>query len=67
MLALYQKYLEEGQSFVPKLKTFLSMGSSASPQDLTAIVGADISDSAFWGKSLKVIEGMVGELEGLVG
>jgi len=66
VLALYQQYLEEGDSFKPKYKKFLSLGSSASPADITAVVGADINDPDFWRKSLKYIESLIDQLEELV-
>ncbi|MEA3286471.1 MAG: M3 family oligoendopeptidase [Candidatus Marinimicrobia bacterium] len=67
VLALYQQYLDEGDSFKPKYKEFLSMGSSASPADITGIVGADINHPDFWRKSLKYIESLIDQLEELVG
>ncbi|MCF6237407.1 MAG: M3 family oligoendopeptidase [Candidatus Marinimicrobia bacterium] len=66
VLALYQQYLDEGDSFKPKYKEFLSMGSSASPADITRIVGADINHPDFWRKSLKYIESLIDQLEELV-
>jgi len=66
VLALYQQYLDEGESFKPKYKKFLSMGSSASPAEITDIVGADINDPGFWRKSLKYIESLIDQLEELV-
>ncbi|NQT62827.1 MAG: M3 family oligoendopeptidase [Candidatus Marinimicrobia bacterium] len=66
VFALYQQFLEEGDSFIPKYKEFLSRGSSASPADLTAIVGADINHPDFWRKSLRYIETLVDQLEALV-
>ena len=66
VLALYGQYLEEGAAFVPKLKTFLSKGSSASPKDLTEALGVSITDPEFWKKSLVYIESLIDELEGLV-
>ncbi|NQV50722.1 MAG: M3 family oligoendopeptidase [Candidatus Marinimicrobia bacterium] len=66
VFALYQQYLEEGQSFKPKYKQFLSLGSSASPGEITAIVGADINHPEFWRKSLKYIETLVDQLEALL-
>lgn len=63
VLALYQQYLEEGDAFIPKYKKFLSMGSSAKPTEITALVGADISDPEFWRKSLRYIEHLIDELE----
>lgn len=66
VLALYGQYLEEGQSFIPRLKTFLSKGSSASPKELTEALGVSITDPDFWRKSLVYIESLIDELEGLV-
>ena len=67
VLALYQQYLDEGASFKPKYKQFLSLGSSASPADITSVVGADINHPDFWRKSLKYIESLIDQLEALVG
>ncbi|MGE4170129.1 MAG: M3 family oligoendopeptidase [Candidatus Margulisiibacteriota bacterium] len=66
VMALYQQYLEEGEAFIPKYKALLAMGSSASPVQITAIVGADITQAAFWQKSLNYIEGLIDQLERLV-
>ncbi len=66
VLALYQQYLEEGNAFIPKYKKFLSLGSSAKPTEITALVGADIEDPAFWRKSLKYIEHLIDELEAII-
>ena len=66
VFALYQMYLEEGQSFIPKLKTLLAGGSSLSPLDMTRSIGIDIESEAFWQKSIVYIEDMVNELEAVV-
>ncbi|MFC1770719.1 M3 family oligoendopeptidase [Candidatus Margulisiibacteriota bacterium] len=66
VIALYQKYLEEGQSFMPQLHEFLQAGSSASPDDLAKIVNVDIRDPNFWQKSLKYIDSLITNLEQLV-
>lgn len=66
VMALYQKYKEEGQAFIPKLKAVLAMGSAANPTEITAIVGADITSKAFWKKSMTIIEGLLKQLEDLV-
>jgi oligoendopeptidase F len=65
VMALYQQYLEEGQDFIPRYKQFLSMGRSASPKDITALIRADIEHPDFWRKSLKYIESLLVQLEGL--
>lgn len=66
VMALYQQYKEEGQSFIPKYKNFLSMGSSASPKEITAMVNADIENPEFWAKSLRYIETLIDQLEALI-
>lgn len=66
VMALYQQYLEEGKSFIPRYKEFLAAGSSASPADITAIVGADIQKPEFWQKSITYIETLITRLESLV-
>ena len=59
-------YLDEGDSFVPKFKTFLGSGSSASPSELTKTMGVDINNPDFWRQSMKYIEGMIDQLEELL-
>jgi|TARA_B110000467_G_scaffold79175_1_gene71549 oligoendopeptidase F len=66
VIALYQQYLDEGDSFVPKFKTFLGSGSSASPSELTKTMGVDINNPDFWRQSMKYIEGMIDQLEELL-
>ncbi len=63
VMALYQQYSEEGQSFVPKLKQMLAAGSSMRPIEIAAIVGADITSAKFWRKSLAYIESLLMQLE----
>ena len=66
VIALYQQYLDEGDTFVPKFKTFLGSGSSASPSELTRTMGVDINNPDFWRQSMKYIEGMINQLEELL-
>lgn len=64
--ALYQKYLQEGKKFVPKLKKILSAGSSISPVETAKIVGLDVADPGFWKLGMKQFEHFVKELEKIV-
>ena len=64
--ALYGRYLEEGKSFVNKLKNALSAGGSVSPFQISKIVGLDVEAPEFWNTSLKVFEHFSSELEKLV-
>ncbi|MGI9534980.1 MAG: M3 family oligoendopeptidase, partial [Thermodesulfobacteriota bacterium] len=48
VLALYQKYIEEGKSFVPKYIDMLSSGGSDAPENIVKKVGVNIKDPKFW-------------------
>jgi oligoendopeptidase F len=61
--ALYERYLQEGKLFVPKLKKALSSGSSVSPLEIGKIVDLDVADSNFWKLGLKRFEHFIIELE----
>jgi oligoendopeptidase F len=64
--ALYQLYLEEGKSFIPKLKAILKAGSSKSPKEFGELMGLDITQPDFWKKGMKQYERFVDELEKIV-
>ncbi len=61
--ALYERYLQEGKQFVPKLKQALSAGSSITPLEIGRIVGLDVADAGFWQQGLKRFEYFIDELE----
>lgn len=65
VLSLYQQYLEEGQSFVPRFLEILAYGGSRSPEDIISEAGFDISSPGFWQGGFDVLEGWLGELEAL--
>jgi len=60
---LYERYLEEGKAFVPKLVKALSAGSSVSPLEIGKIVGLNVADQTFWMGGLKVFERFIVDLE----
>jgi oligoendopeptidase F len=64
--AMYQRYLEEGKQFVPKLERVLSAGSSLSPKQIGCLVDLDVSANDFWQLGLKRFRGFIGELEKIV-
>jgi oligoendopeptidase F len=64
--ALYQKYLEKGKAFVPKLKEALSAGCSISPLKIGKIFGLDVNDAHFWELGLKQYAHFIEELEKIV-
>jgi oligoendopeptidase F len=54
-LSVYGRYLEEGESFVPRYIELLSAGGSRSPEDLAAIAGLDLTDPGFWNRGLELV------------
>ncbi|MGQ9743945.1 MAG: M3 family oligoendopeptidase [Candidatus Bathycorpusculaceae bacterium] len=64
--ALYQKYMEEGKAFVPKMKQILSAGSSLSPTEIGKIAGFDVSTKEFWQIGMKQYQYFITELEKIV-
>ncbi len=64
--ALYQLYLEEGESFTPKLKAILKAGSSKSPKEFGDLMRLDITQPDFWKKGMKQYERFVDELEKVI-
>ncbi|MBI4402391.1 MAG: M3 family oligoendopeptidase [Nitrospirae bacterium] len=63
VLALYHKYKEQGQAFVPKYLDMLAAGGSKSPDAILADVGVDMRSEAFWQSGFDTIRSMVEELE----
>jgi oligoendopeptidase F len=64
-LALFQKYEEEGSSFLNRLVELLERGGSGSPQELLKKAGADIGREDFWEKGFRVIRQLIDELKSL--
>ncbi|HYT12699.1 MAG TPA: M3 family oligoendopeptidase [Candidatus Nitrosopolaris sp.] len=64
-LSVYHRYLEVGPSFVDKYIDFLAAGGSTRPDELVRRLGMDITDPGFWDAGLKILDGMVTEVESL--
>jgi oligoendopeptidase F len=54
-LSVYRRYLEEGESFVPRYLELLEAGGSRSPEELAAIAGLDLEDPSFWAQGLALV------------
>jgi oligoendopeptidase F len=65
VLALVQKYKQEGSAFVPKYLDLLARGGSEAPHVLVGRLGVDVTDPAFWGLGLRLLDDMVSEAEKL--
>jgi oligoendopeptidase F len=64
-LSLYQRYREVGPDFVDTYLDFLGAGGSQAPDELVKSVGMDITDPGFWDAGLKILDGMVSQVEDL--
>ncbi len=65
VLALVQKYKEEGAAFVPRYLELLASGGSHAPHVLLARLGVDVTDPGFWELGLRLLDDMVAEAEAL--
>ncbi|MGB0909736.1 MAG: M3 family oligoendopeptidase [Nitrospirales bacterium] len=63
VLALYQRYKQEGQTFIPKYLQLLSAGGSASPESLLTPLKVDIRSEYFWQEGFNRIQDLIQDLE----
>jgi oligoendopeptidase F len=63
--ALYRRYEEEGEGFVPRYLEMLSHGGSQPPHVLMRPLGVDLTDPGFWDAGLDVLDEEVGRAEEL--
>ncbi len=61
VLSLYSKYINEGNSFVPRYIELLSSGGCDAPDILLERVGVNIKDPEFWQGGLDLLREMVDE------
>lgn len=61
-LALYQRYLDEGEAFVPGYLRLLESGGSQRPEVALAQIGIDINQPEFWDRGFRVIAGLLEDL-----
>jgi oligoendopeptidase F len=66
VLALFNRYQEEGHSFVPRYRQLLAAGDSDWPQKLISNVGLDFTKVEFWQGGFKVIQSLLDELQALL-
>ncbi|MDT8306505.1 MAG: M3 family oligoendopeptidase, partial [Anaerolineae bacterium] len=65
VLALYQQFREEGDSFKPRYLEILAAGGSDAPERVLTRAGIDIHDPAFWQGGFDVLDGLLQRLESL--
>ena len=63
--ALHKKYMEDN-TYIEKIKQFLSAGGSMSPEDIFKSIGVDMTKPDFWKKGIESIAEDITLLEALV-
>ncbi|MFW9916845.1 MAG: M3 family metallopeptidase, partial [Candidatus Thorarchaeota archaeon] len=66
VLALYEKYRQEGASFIPKYKAFLAAGGTKSPQEHAKEFGLDLTKREFWEAGIAEIRRLLTEFKALL-
>lgn len=64
-LAIYQRYLKEGDALIEPYMDLLRAGGSDSPETLAKKVGLDVSDPTFWAEGLDSLDALLTEAEDL--
>ncbi len=64
-LAIYQRYLKEGEALIDPYLNLLRAGGSDSPEALAKQVGLDVSDPHFWAEGLESLDALLTEAEEL--
>lgn len=65
VLALYQRYQDEGDAFADDYLGLLEAGGSDWPHVLVGRLGVDLTDPGFWQQGLAAVEDLIGEAEAL--
>ncbi len=65
VLALYEKYQEEGGAFLARFIRLLESGGAGSPESLLAEIGLDVNRTDFWDQGFQAIHRMLDELKAI--
>ncbi len=63
VIALYEKYKQEGKKMIPAYFNLLESGGNDRPDRLLAKLGIDLTDESFWQKGFDYIKTLIDELE----
>ena len=66
VLAMYQRYREQGADFIPLYLKILSYGGSQSPEHILSEAGIEISEPEFWQGGFNYISALIDDLEDAV-
>lgn len=62
-LALFQRYLDEGEAFIPTYLQLLESGGSQRPEHVLGQLGIDINQPEFWDRGFQVMNGFLADLQ----
>ena len=62
-LALYARWRELGEEFVPDYMEFLAAGGSGSPADLLSALGVSLTGREIWDSAFSELERMIAAAE----
>jgi oligoendopeptidase F len=65
-LALFQRYIDEGDAFVPGYIRLLESGGSERPDRALSKLGIDINQPEFWDRGFRVIRGFLDDLKAAI-
>jgi oligoendopeptidase F len=65
VLALYARYQQDSGDFADRYIAMLTAGGSQWPHEIVKPLGVDLTDPAFWGNGLAILEKLVAEAEAL--
>ena len=66
-LAIYRRYVKEGESMIEPYLDLLRAGGSRSPEELAQLVGLDLTDPAIWASGIDALSEEMDEAERLAG
>ncbi len=66
VISIYQQYLDQKETFIPKFLKLLSIGRSLTPKKMLSGIGIDLDDSSFWEKGIKYLSDKIDELAELI-
>ncbi|MDX9865048.1 MAG: M3 family oligoendopeptidase [Anaerolineaceae bacterium] len=65
VLALYQQFKSEGESFKPRYIQLLATGGSKAPMDALDAAGINVREASFWQGGFDYLESLIEQLEAL--
>jgi oligoendopeptidase F len=66
-LAIYRRYVKEGESMIEPYLDLLRAGGSRAPEELARLVGLDLTDPAIWATGIDALSEELDEAERLAG